>query len=149
MMNQISCVNWLLTRNGIRHFSEKVKANCSQKIYKHFLKIGQTSNLELFPSKLKRVTSKKNSPLYIADQNIADKIAIEISRYRNDDVPLFEINSGPCILTRSLLNQLKPSKFGLIERNDEFREIQTVTIGYFRMSKKPQLIIFVFVINRI
>lgn len=149
MMNQINCVNWLLTRNSIRHFSEKVKANCSQKIYKHFLKIGQTSNLELFPSELKRVTSKKNPSLYIADQNIADKIASEISRYRNDDVPLFEINSGPCILTRSLLSQLNPSKFGLIERNDEFSEIQRVTIGYFRMTTKTQLIIFVLVMNRI
>lgn len=124
IMNRIVGVNLLPIKNTARLFSGK--ADCSQQIYKHFLKIEQTTNLDLFPCDIKKVTTKKNPSLYVADQQIADQIATSISRFRKKNVPFFEINPGPCILTTSLLNQLKPRKIGLIERNDEFTNVQQV-----------------------
>lgn len=126
LINRIYCLNWLLIRNNVRYYSEKLKRNCSPKIHEHFKRIRQTANLNLFPVELKKVITKKDHALYVADKNIAEKIASTITRFHNDSVPFFEIDPGPGILSNSLISQLNTKEFLSIERSGNFTEIKTV-----------------------
>lgn len=132
LINRIYCLNWLLIRNNVRYYSEKLKGNCSPKIHEHFKRIRQTANLNLFPVELKKVITRKDHALYVADKNIADKIASIISRFHNDSVPFFEIDPGPGILSNSLMSQLNIKEFISIERSGDFTEIKKVKIKFTR-----------------
>lgn len=120
------CIDSVPIRNSKRLFSGRVKRGCSPKIYEHFLMNGQTSVLDSFPKGLKKITRKKDISFYVADQKMSDEIVSRIARFHNKDVPFFEINPGACILTKSLLSQLKPQKLVLIEGDEFFTQIQTV-----------------------
>ncbi|XP_055321600.1 dimethyladenosine transferase 2, mitochondrial [Sitodiplosis mosellana] len=128
MLPQFSriCLNKLFSNSYNRHILiGTVKAStCPTKIYNHFSNNGQLSNLDLFPSDLKRITSKKDIDLYVADDDAANVIAKAIARFRMPNVPFFEVNPGPCILAKALLRHLEPKKLGLIEKNKEFIHIQ-------------------------
>lgn len=126
MLKKIITVERILVKSNISHYRTKSNGKCSRKIFDHFLKNEQTPNLDLFPNDLKRVTTKKVPQTYIAEEEIAQKIAVLVSRFQLKDVPLFEINPGPCILSKALLKTLNPKKFGLIEQNEEFLDIQMV-----------------------
>lgn len=104
----------------------KLSSSCPQNILNHFLQNGQVENLKLFPSEWKRITSKKETELYVADQDAAKVIAKTISRFHVKNVPFFEINPGPCILSKALLHYINPKKLGLIEKNDNFAHFQKV-----------------------
>lgn len=134
--NTICLKNTLLKAyNNIQFSTLATKADkCSSNILKHFSKSNQISNLDLFPSELKRATSKKDTRTYVADNNAAEVIAKALSRLRVNDVPFFEINPGPCILTKALLSHLKPKKLGLIERNPEFLHFQQVCNSLYMMN---------------
>lgn len=98
----------------------------SQKIVNHFSKIGQTSNLDLFPNDLKKVSPKRDQTWYVADEKAGEIIAKAISPFYRENVPFFEINPGPCILTKALLRHLNPSILGLVESKEEFSHVQQV-----------------------
>lgn len=123
------CLNKSFLNAYTPFINKTAKAStCSRKILNHFSNNGQLSNLDLFPSELKVVTSKKDKKIYVADKNAAEKIANTISRLRVTNVPFFEINPGPCILTQSLLHHINQEKLELIEENEEFMNIQEVWI---------------------
>lgn len=119
-------LNKLLLNANNRYFLIRTAnaSTCSKRIHEHFSKNGQLSNLDLFPSDLKQVRSKKHIDLYVADNEAAEVIAKTIARFRVENVPFFEINPGPCILTNALLRHVNPKKLGLIEKNKEFTHIQ-------------------------
>lgn len=110
----------------LRYFSVNPKDTCTRKIFNHFHKNGQASSLNLFPSELKRVTTKKDSQIYVAEEAAAQQIAEIISQFHTENVPFFELNPGPCILSNALIQKLNLKKFGLIEKNEEFLDIQKV-----------------------
>lgn len=126
-LNRIYPTNSFLVTSNTRHSSVRPKDKCSRKIFNHFSKNGQASNLNLFPSELKRVTAKKISQIYVANEGTGQQIARSISRFHVKKVPFFELNPGPCILSNALLNELNPKRFGLIEENEEFLDIQMVS----------------------
>lgn len=123
--NRIVLFNTSMNSCCIRFFCDK-RRNCSRNIYNHFLKNGQVDVLDLFPKELKRATTKKEAELYIADPNVANQIANAISQHHLKEVPFFEFNPGPCILTKALLQQLKLNKLGLIESREPFVGTQEV-----------------------
>lgn len=110
---------------NVRLFCDKSR-DCSRRMYNHFLKNGQIDILQQFPREFKRVTTKRDPELYVADENAAKQITNAIARHRVKEVPFFEINPGPFVLTKALLHQLKLKKIGLIERNEAFANIQKV-----------------------
>lgn len=124
-INRIYSKNYFCTATP-NHISSKSKGNGSRRLLDHFNQIGQTSNLDLFPSELKRITSKQEIQVYIANDDAAQKVTNLISKFHNKNVPLFELNPGPCILSKTLLDQLNLEKLVLIEQNEDFKDIQTV-----------------------
>lgn len=104
--------------------SGKVKE--SRKIRKYFAENGQASNLGLFPNDFKRLNARKSLGIYVADAKTANEIASKISRFQRKNVPFFEINPGPCILTKALISQLELKILGLTEKNELFADIQLV-----------------------
>lgn len=104
------------------------KGSGSRHILDYFNKTDNTANLNAFPVNYRKVITKKNpNAFYLANENTANQIVDVISRYYNKNLPFFEVNPGACILTKSLLERLKPEKLYLIERCNDFNEIQTVT----------------------
>lgn len=126
MLQKIIRVNPFLAKPRISLYGTESNGSCSRKIFDHFSKNERTPNLDLFPNDMKRVTTKKVPQIYIAEEEIAKKIAVLVSRFQLKDVPLFELNPGPCILSNALLKTMNPKKFGLIEQNEEFLDIQMV-----------------------
>lgn len=103
------------------------KGSGSRQILKYFNKNDNTANLNAFPVNYRKViTKKKPNAFYLANKTTANQIVDVISRYHNKNLPFFEVNPGACILTKSLLERLKPEKLYLIERCKDFSEIQTV-----------------------
>lgn len=114
---------------NVQFFCDKL-TDCSRRIYNHFLKNDQVDILHQFPKELKRVTTKRDPELYVANQNAAKQITHAIARHHVKEVPFFEMNPGPCVLTKVLLQQLKLNKIGLIERNETFANVQKVQIEW-------------------
>lgn len=108
----------------IRFMCKNVKG--SKKILNYFTKNDQESALKLFPTCLKRITSKKNQILYIADQNAANAIADKIAHYRIKDVPFIEVNPGPYILTHELVCKMNLKEICLIQKKEDFLYSQEV-----------------------
>lgn len=125
-INRISCFNPFLINLNAKHLSGKSKGGCSRQIFNHFEKSGQVSNLDLFPSDLKRVAVGKFPHIYVANKEISEKIAQYITKFHHNDVPLFELNPGPCLLSSALLSHLNPKTLILVEKSEEFLSIQHV-----------------------
>lgn len=104
---------------------EKPKTN-SRKILDHFEKSGQTANLDLFPTNLRRVTNKNHPQIYIANEQTGEQIANAVCQFYDKKVPFIELLPGPCILSKVLLNQLDMRTLVLIEGDGEFTDIQKV-----------------------
>lgn len=98
----------------------------SHKIRNHFVKSGQLSNLNLFPEDLQRITSKKQSQIYVASKGASDQIANLIGQFHEKTVPFVELLPGPCILSEALLKQLDMSTLLLVEKDKQFVDIQQV-----------------------
>lgn len=98
----------------------------SRKILDHFENSGQITNLDLFPTDLKRVTSKKNQQIYVADKLAGEEIANSIGRFYVKNVPFVELSPGPCILSKALLRQLDVQTLVLIANDGEFADTQQV-----------------------
>lgn len=106
--------------------AEPVTKRGSRKILDHFQNSGQITNLNLFPSNLKRVTRKKIQQIYVANEQAAEEIAKLIGQFHRKNVPFVELSPGPCILSKALLNQLDMKRLVLIQKGDEFADIQQV-----------------------
>lgn len=106
-----------------RYLASTVK----QKITKHFKSNDENEILSKFPSHFHKI-SHKNKPnaVYVANQKAAQTIVDSIRRFHKANVPFFEVNPGPCILTECLLSELLKIELYLIESNSEFDTIQKV-----------------------
>lgn len=124
----------------------------SRKIVKYFSENGQTQNLGLFPNDFKKLNARKDLGIYVADAEAANKIASSICRFQKKDVPFFEINPGPCILTRALISQLEFKMLGLTEKNELFSDVQLVRgwapILLAQIVRIEELFLFCQLINR-
>lgn len=126
MMLKVGCLN------GNKIPKRMASSGSSKKISKFFQEIGELSNLDVFPSELKRVSKKKvhssEDGLYVASNNAAVTIAKAIKPHYLETVPFFEINPGPCILSKALLKHLKPTTLTLVhsENSHTFAPIQQV-----------------------
>lgn len=100
----------------------------SRKILDYFKTSGQITNLNLFPTDLRRVTRKKHQQIYVANEQAGQEIAHSISRFYEKNVPFVELSPGPCILSKALLNQFDIQTLVLIERDGEFANTQQVFI---------------------
>lgn len=111
-----------------RLFSANSKKNrFHSKILKHFKVNDQESILEQFPNELTdKISRKEPKSIYVANEKTANLIANTISKYRKENVPFFECNPGPGILTANLLQHLEPKQLRLIERCTAFISIQEV-----------------------
>lgn len=123
-LNRFSSLHVPYSSYHMRFSATRVRGGKS--IQEHFVKNDGTSTLNLFPTNLKRITTKKNQTLYIADQNVAALIANKISQHRIQNVPFVEIDPGPCILTQELIRQMDLKEIRLIHNNEEFLHIQKV-----------------------
>ncbi|XP_031617857.1 dimethyladenosine transferase 2, mitochondrial [Contarinia nasturtii] len=97
----------------------------SKQILKHFTSTGQQSNLKLFPREM-RTSCSKSKFLYVASDETAQIIAKAIQPHYITNVPFFEVDPGPCILTRAFLQHLRPTTLALINRYkaEKFKTIQ-------------------------
>lgn len=111
-----------------RLFSVTSETNrCHSKILKHFKVNNQESILKQFPNELTdKISRKEPKSIYVANENTANSIAKTISKYHKENVPFFECNPGPGILTANLLQHLHPKRLRLIEKCIAFSSIQAV-----------------------
>lgn len=108
-----------------RYFGSTVK----QKITKHFKSNDENENLSKFPSYFYKISHKKRpTAVYVADQKAAQIIVDSIRRFHKPNVPFFEVNPGPCILSECLLSQLNPIQLYLLESNSDFDAVQKVQL---------------------
>lgn len=98
----------------------------ARKVVDHFTKTGQKTDLELFPTDLKRITKKKHPQIYIANEQTGQQIANLISRFYVKTMPFVELSPGPCILSKALLHQLDAQTLVLIETDGEFSDTHQV-----------------------
>lgn len=106
-----------------RYFASTVK----QKITKHFKSNDENEIFSKFPSHFHKISHKKKpNAVYVADQKAAKTIVDSIRRFHKTNVPFFEVNPGPCILTECLLSELLQIQLYLIESNSDFNTIQEV-----------------------
>lgn len=107
-----------------RYFASTVK----QKITKHFQNNDDKNEiLSKFPSHLQKIShEKKPSAVYVADRKAAKTIVDSIRRFHKTNVPFFEVNPGPCILSECILSELQQIQLYLIESNSYFNTIQEV-----------------------
>lgn len=106
-----------------RYFASTVK----QKITKHFQNNDENETLSKFPSHFQKISYKKKpSAVYVANQKAAKTIVDSIRRFHKTNVPFFEVNPGPCILSECFLSELQPIQLYLIESNSDFYKIQEV-----------------------
>lgn len=128
-LNRLSTSPSSVLISNCRSMSVKPKTKRgSRKIRDYFEKSGQITNLDLFPTDLKRVTHKKFQQIYVANKQAGQEIANTISRFYAKNVPFVELSPGPCILSKALLNQLDMQKLLLIQTDGEFLDIQQVFI---------------------
>lgn len=99
----------------------------NQKIKKHFKSTDENETLSKFPSHFQKISHKKEpSAVYVADRKAAVTIVDSIRRFHKTNVPFFEVNPGPCILSECLLSELQQIQLYLIETNGDFNTIQEV-----------------------
>lgn len=86
----------------------------------HFVSPEQRALLDLFPEKLKRKKQKGPEHMYLADPETASTIAHHLLLDYIGNVPIVEVNPGPGLLTKELLQRDIVTDLRLFESHRDF-----------------------------